>query len=54
MESTWHNGGSSLPAHALTKIKIPAAIHVLRQLPKNAVGKVDKPALQKSLSPQSA
>ncbi len=40
--------------HDLTKIKIPAAIHVLRQLPKNAVGKVDKPALRKSLSPKSA
>jgi acyl-coenzyme A synthetase/AMP-(fatty) acid ligase len=38
----------------LTKIKIPVAIHIVSQLPKNAVGKVDKPALRKSLSAQSA
>jgi acyl-CoA synthetase (AMP-forming)/AMP-acid ligase II len=37
-----------------SKIKIPVAIHVVSQLPKNAVGKVDKPALRKSLSAQSA
>jgi acyl-CoA synthetase (AMP-forming)/AMP-acid ligase II len=37
----------------LTKIKIPVAIHVVDQLPKNAVGKVDKPALRKTLSAQS-
>jgi long-chain acyl-CoA synthetase len=38
----------------LTKIKIPVAIHLVGQLPKNAVGKTDKPALRKSLSAQSA
>jgi hypothetical protein len=38
----------------LTKIKIPVAVHVVGQLPKNAVGKTDKPALRKSLSAQSA
>jgi long-chain acyl-CoA synthetase len=31
----------------LTKIKIPTGIHVVRELPRNAVGKVDKPALRK-------
>ena len=30
----------------LTKIKVPVAIHVLDELPKNAVGKVDKPSLR--------
>jgi long-chain acyl-CoA synthetase len=32
----------------LTKIKIPTAIHIVPELPKNAVGKIDKPALRKS------
>jgi long-chain acyl-CoA synthetase len=39
---------------SLTKIKLPVAIHVVEQLPKNAVGKIDKPALRKSLNAQSA
>jgi acyl-CoA synthetase (AMP-forming)/AMP-acid ligase II len=30
----------------LTKIKVPATIHVLDALPKNPLGKVDKPALR--------
>jgi long-chain acyl-CoA synthetase len=30
----------------LTKIKVPVAIHVLDVLPKNPVGKIDKPALR--------
>jgi len=30
----------------LTKIKIPTAIHIVPVLPKNAVGKIDKPALR--------
>ena len=30
----------------LTKIKIPTAIHIVPELPKNAVGKIDKPALR--------
>ena len=32
----------------LTKIKIPVAIHIVPELPKNAVGKIDKPALRAS------
>src|SRR6266545_7640406 len=39
---------------SLTKIKLPVAIHVVEQLPKNAVGKIDKPALRESLNAQSA
>jgi len=31
----------------LTKIKIPVAIHLVERLPRNAVGKIDKPALRK-------
>ena len=34
----------------LTKIKLPVAIHVVAELPRNAVGKVDKPALRTSLN----
>jgi len=34
----------------LTKIKIPVAISIVDQLPKNAVGKIDKPALRASLT----
>ena len=30
----------------LTKIKVPVAIHVLETLPKNPVGKIDKPSLR--------
>ena len=30
----------------LTKIKIPTAIHIVPELPKNAVGKIDKPVLR--------
>ncbi len=32
----------------LTKIKIPTAIHIVPELPKNALGKIDKPALRAS------
>ena len=32
----------------LTKIKIPAAVHIVPWLPKNAIGKTDKPALRAS------
>jgi acyl-CoA synthetase (AMP-forming)/AMP-acid ligase II len=35
----------------LTKIKVPVAIHVVEAIPKNPVGKPDKPALRKSLHP---
>ena len=38
----------------LTKNKIPVAIHLVDRLPRNAVGKIDKPALRKTLSTQSA
>jgi acyl-CoA synthetase (AMP-forming)/AMP-acid ligase II len=31
----------------LTKIKLPVAIHVVDALPKNPIGKIDKPALRK-------
>jgi acyl-CoA synthetase (AMP-forming)/AMP-acid ligase II len=34
----------------LTKIKVPVALHVLDALPKNPVGKIDKPALRARLS----
>ncbi|HWU23602.1 MAG TPA: AMP-binding protein [Nocardioides sp.] len=34
----------------LTKIKVPVAIHVLEALPKNPVGKIDKPALRARLA----
>jgi acyl-CoA synthetase (AMP-forming)/AMP-acid ligase II len=30
----------------LTKVKVPVAVHVLDTLPKNPVGKTDKPALR--------
>ncbi|MFC5262400.1 class I adenylate-forming enzyme family protein [Kribbella qitaiheensis] len=33
----------------LTKIKVPVAIHVVDAIPKNAVGKPDKPALRRTL-----
>ncbi|WP_306318558.1 MULTISPECIES: class I adenylate-forming enzyme family protein [unclassified Streptomyces] len=35
-----------LCAERLTKVKNPVAVHVLDALPKNAVGKLDKPALR--------
>ncbi|HWJ51786.1 MAG TPA: AMP-binding protein [Propionibacteriaceae bacterium] len=37
----------------LTKIKLPVAIHIVDELPKNAIGKIDKPTLRK-LSAQHA
>ncbi|WP_330256777.1 AMP-binding protein [Nocardia sp. NBC_00565] len=39
---------------ALSKFKLPVAITILDELPKNAVGKIDKPSLRKSLHPQRA
>jgi len=33
----------------LTKIKLPVAVHLVDELPKNAVGKIDKPALRNAL-----
>ena len=32
----------------LTKIKIPTAVRIVPELPRNAVGKIDKPALRAS------
>ena len=37
---------TALCREQLTKIKVPATIHVLDALPKNPLGKVDKPALR--------
>lgn len=34
----------------LTRIKVPVAVHLVDELPRNAVGKTDKPALRKSLT----
>jgi acyl-CoA synthetase (AMP-forming)/AMP-acid ligase II len=31
----------------LTKIKLPVAVHIVTELPRNAIGKIDKPALRK-------
>ncbi|MER7728168.1 AMP-binding protein [Streptomyces sp. NPDC096323] len=39
-----------LCAERLTKVKIPVAVHVLDALPKNPVGKIDKPALRARLA----
>ena len=33
----------------LTRVKVPERIHVVDALPKNPVGKIDKPTLRKSL-----
>ena len=30
----------------LTKIKLPGAVHIAGELPKNPIGKIDKPALR--------
>ena len=38
----------------LTRVKVPEAISVVPALPKNPVGKIDKPALRRSLHPQTA
>lgn len=35
--------------HDLTKVKLPVVIHVVDALPKNPVGKIDKPRLRNSL-----
>ena len=35
----------------LTRVKVPAAIHLIAALPKNPVGKIDKPALRAEYSP---
>ncbi|MCW2763762.1 MAG: hypothetical protein JWR85_3963 [Marmoricola sp.] len=38
----------------LTRVKVPETIHIVSGLPKNPVGKIDKPALRRSLQPQTA
>ncbi len=38
----------------LTKVKVPEHIHLVDALPKNPVGKVDKPALRQTLDTRSA
>jgi long-chain acyl-CoA synthetase len=38
----------------LTRVKVPERIEILDGLPKNPVGKTDKPALRRSLQPQPA
>lgn len=46
--------GDELLAHCrthLTRVKVPAAIHLTDALPKNPVGKIDKPALRAQHSP---
>ncbi|HWJ67043.1 MAG TPA: AMP-binding protein [Nocardioides sp.] len=40
-------------ARELTKLKVPVAVHVLDALPKNPVGKIDKPALRARLAKES-
>ncbi|HWJ10296.1 MAG TPA: AMP-binding protein [Nocardioides sp.] len=37
----------------LAKVKVPVAVHVLDTLPKNPVGKIDKPALRARLAKES-
>ena len=47
---------AELDAHCrerLTKVKVPAAIHLLESLPKNPVGKIDKPTLRRQSSTTS-
>jgi acyl-CoA synthetase (AMP-forming)/AMP-acid ligase II len=39
---------------SLSKYKLPVEITVLPELPKNAVGKIDKPSLRKALATASA
>ena len=34
----------------LTKIKLPVAVHLVERLPRNPVGKIDKPALRAQLT----
>ncbi|MFE7797619.1 class I adenylate-forming enzyme family protein [Nocardia sp. NPDC057440] len=56
------NSGATIDAeriheHArrsLSKFKLPVTITILDELPKNAVGKIDKPSLRTSLSPPRA
>jgi acyl-CoA synthetase (AMP-forming)/AMP-acid ligase II len=38
----------------LTRVKVPTSITVIESLPRNPVGKIDKPALRRTMQPQSA
>jgi long-chain acyl-CoA synthetase len=38
---------------SLSKYKLPVEITIIDDLPKNAVGKINKPALRKSITPAS-
>jgi len=38
----------------LTRVKVPVSITIVDAIPKNPVGKIDKPRLRKSLQPQPA
>jgi len=38
----------------LTKVKLPVAIHIVDALPRNPVGKIDKPGLRSRHRPQPA
>jgi long-chain acyl-CoA synthetase len=38
----------------LTRVKVPVEVDIVDALPKNPVGKIDKPALRQSLEPSSA
>ncbi|WP_072690251.1 class I adenylate-forming enzyme family protein [Rhodococcus marinonascens] len=47
--------GDNLAAHLvsrLTKVKLPVAIHIVDALPRNPVGKIDKPGLRSRHRPQ--
>jgi long-chain acyl-CoA synthetase len=38
----------------LTRVKVPVSITIVDAIPKNPVGKIDKPALRRSLQAQPA
>jgi acyl-CoA synthetase (AMP-forming)/AMP-acid ligase II len=38
----------------LTRVKVPETVRVVDALPRNPVGKIDKPALRRALQPQPA
>jgi acyl-CoA synthetase (AMP-forming)/AMP-acid ligase II len=40
--------------HHLTRVKVPESIHIVEGLPKNPVGKIDKPALRAKLQGSAA
>ncbi|WP_371682670.1 hypothetical protein [Aeromicrobium sp. A1-2] len=38
----------------LTRVKVPESITIVEALPRNPVGKIDKPGLRRALQPQTA